>query len=105
VEKIWDILTDIFVEILGFVYDMSEVASENGWFESGDDSLFAAVVFLLAIIGGFYIFREDENLAGYPEEEAKLVSKRLNRFGIGVSILFFTWVILLQVVKFLVGDK
>jgi len=105
VEKIWDILTDIFVEILGFVYDTTEIASGIDWFEwEGGTTPFGALLTLLGFIGGFYLFREDENLAGYPEKQTELIIKRINRLGLGAVILFFTWVILLQVIKFLVGD-
>jgi hypothetical protein len=107
VEKIWDILTDIFVEILGFVYDTTEIASQIDWFESSGPrgySLFEGAIMILVCIGSFYLFRKDENVAGYPEEEAKLIRKRLKRLGIVASILVITWVILLQVIKFLVGD-
>jgi hypothetical protein len=108
VEKIWDVLTDIFVEILGFVYDATEIASAIDWFDRGgvETALdpFGALIFLFVIIASYYLFRKDENLEGYPEEQAKLVSKRLDRLGIGVVIFLFTWVILLQVIKFLVGE-
>ena len=107
-ETVWDFLTDVFVEILGFVYDATEIASGIDWFDGGagvGDSPIEGILFLVVLIGGFYLFREDENLAGYPEEHTKLIVKRLNRLGIGVVILFFTWVILLQVIKILVGDN
>jgi hypothetical protein len=108
VEKIWDVLTDIFVEILGFVYDTTEIASGIDWFaRSGvgtGSTPFGALIFLFGFIAVYYLFRKDENLEGYPEEQAKLVRKRLDRLGMGVVIFLFTWVILLQVIKFLVGE-